>query len=147
MDGVEVTKSKGMVIGGLKFIDPQINRQIMKDLLKIEKVKVEGSEQMSENSKRRRKQTLETSSAISEAIQAQRQEEEEQLMADDETRGNSSFSSVQPSNRSTSNKNRAGRRGKKDRVGADEQVSFQSVLATLLVRIKMGKDSLDVNYR
>jgi len=147
MDGAEVTKSKGMVIGGLKFIDPQINRQIMKDLLKIEKVKVEGSEQMSENSKRRRKQTLETSSAISEAIQAQRQEEEEQRMADDETRGNSSFSSLQPSNRSTSNKNRAGRRGKKDRVDADEQVSYQSVLATLLVRLKMGKDSLDVNYR
>ena len=147
MDGAEVTKSKGIVIGGLKFLDPKMNRQIMKELLKLEKVKVEGSEKMFEKPKRGRKQTLETSSAVLEEIQAQRQEEEEQLMADDETRGNSSFSSVQPSNRSTSNKNRAGRRGKKDRVDADEQVSYQSVLATLLVRIKMGKDSLDVNYR
>ena len=147
MDGAEVTKSKWMVIGGLKFLDPRMNRQVTKELFKIENVKVEGYERMFVKSKQKRKQSLKTSSAGSEEIQPQTQEEEEQRMADDETRGSSSFPSVQPSNRSTSNKNRAGRRGKKDRFGADEQVSFQSALAILLVRFKTGKDSLDINFR
>ena len=141
MDGAELTKSKGMVIGGLKLLDPEMNRIIIKELYKLDTIKAEGSEKLFLKPKR------ESSKMQKSNHQRLEVEEDEAEQRCSMNMTGSSFSFAKPTSRSSSDNNRAIRRKKKVRDGADEQLSFQSVLAILLVCLKIGKDNLDVNFR
>ena len=114
MDGAECTKTKSFTMGGLKIIDPEMNRILMKEMYDIKPIIKEEDESRSQVL-RYGVDTKETDAR--QASQKRRDRE------------------------SRKNKKQAGETA--DMI----EISFQSVLAILLVRFKIGKDNLHVNSK
>jgi hypothetical protein len=129
MDGAECTKTKSFTMGGLKIIDPEMNRILMKQMFDIKPIIKEERENKSRGQQRH-------------------PQGESQIGVGQEREG---VDTKETDARQASQKRRD-RESRKNKKQAGEtadmvETSFQSVLAILLVRFKIGKDNLDVNSK
>ena len=137
MDGAECTKTKSFTMGGLKIIDPEMNRILMKQMFDIKPI-------IKEESRGKSQQRHPQGESPTEEVGQQEANSRSQVLRDCvDTKENDARLASQK------RRDREARKNKKQAGETADMIetSFQSVLAILLVRFKIGKDNLDVNSK
>jgi Fic family protein len=132
MDGAECTKTKSFTMGGLKIIDPEMNRILMEQMYDIKPIIKEDREKRQSRGE-----------SLTEVRQQEDESRSQVLRCGVDTKETDARQASQKRRDRESRKNKKQAGETADMI----ETSFQSVLAILLVRFKIGKDNLDVNSR